>query len=177
MRWLALLLLPAIAHADVMEKRWSASMGYGAAVARARTDDTEVKPLIDLEIALRYRVTAPVQVGLALGGAVERYHGYAVVFGQVHYSLAAERAWNPYLSGGLGLGSGGGLFVRGGFGVERRFTSWGFTAEAHLSFVPSDPDLASQPIDLERFGAWSGGLTIAAHYHWGGSRKRRRFVP
>lgn len=191
MRWVAGLLVvnATLAHADepaipsVMDKRWSASMGYGVALARAQTDNPNTAPLFDFHFGIRFRVIPDLQVGLLLGGAFEGPgDGYAELCGDVRYSLLAERPWNPYLLGAIGFGfageqgSGARSFVRAGAGIERRFESWAVSGEMHLSRIGGDDEVVGDD-EIARFGALSGAVNLVVHYHWGGSRRVRRFVP
>lgn len=175
-----LVLAPAVAHAEepsipsVIEKRWSVSTGYGVALARPRTDDAEIAAMIDFQLAFRFRIIPELQLGLVVDGAVDNKHGFAGLALEVRYSFAAERPWHPYLEGAAGFSSAGGVFLQGGLGVERRFISWAFSLEAHVARAGGGDNAFD---DFERFGVLAGGLDLAAHYNWGGSRKRRRFVP
>lgn len=183
-RWLAcLVVVPSIAHAEessipsVMDKRWSAAMGYGVAIARPRTEDADAVLLFDGQFSLHFRVVPELQIGLALGGGfsvagVDDREGYGGIFIDARYSFAVERAWHPMLTGGIGYARG--TFARGGIGLERRFVSWAFSLEAHLTRTGGNDDALDE---LERFGVWSVGTDLAARYHWGGGTKRRRFVP
>lgn len=150
-------------------------MGYGVAFARPRTDDADTSFLFDGQFAFHVRVIPVLQIGLALGGGFEvdkDHDGYAGLFVDTRYSFAAERPWHPVLAGGIGYSRG--TFVRGGAGIERRFVSWAFSVEAHLTRTGGNNDELDE---FPRFGAWGGGLDLVVHYHWGGGKKRRRFVP
>lgn len=160
----------------MIDKRWSVSAAYGVAVARARTDGAEARALADVQLALHFRVIAELQLGLAIGGAVDNQTGYAGLYVDARYSLAAERRWSPFLCGGLGIGGSNALFATMGVGLARRFVSWEFAADLHVHRLGSD-DEARVADELEHFGVIGAGLGIGARYHWGGGKNRRRFVP
>ena len=181
LRWLACLgLWSTVAHAEessirsVIDKRWSVSTGYGVVLARSQADGAEPGALIGGQFSLHFRIIPELQVGLALAVGVDNQHGYAGFLIEPRYSFAAERPWHPVLVGGMGYASTGGAFLRGGAGLERRFVSWAFSVDAHLTHAGGDEMVGDE---FERFGVWGVGVDVSAHYHWGGGTKRRRFVP
>jgi hypothetical protein len=168
-KWLVLLFLVGTAHADelsipsVMDKRWSASTGYGPGIV---SDDDGETLAGTFELTLRFRIVPQLQINAGLSGVFVKDHAFGGLYADVHYRMLAERPWNPYVYGGLGYGGAfdddsSGLLMRVGAGLERRLHSWAFAGDLNVA------SLADRSVK-------GGGLTISAIYYWGRAKRSRR---
>lgn len=155
----------------VMYKRWAAAVSYGASSVQARTDGAARSTLAYFELALRFRLIPELELGTSIGGSFSRSLGVATIEGDARYRLFAERPWNPFVFGSLGIATwspndSSHLVMRVGTGLERRFQQWAFSVGFELSRVSEDASAPETRME-ERYGVWAGSLTMAALYYWG----------
>ena len=195
-RWLSILLLASIAssaHAEeddldpdelpnavpsVMDRRWATSATYGPSTLVPRSPDFPVKVMFFGELSGRYRLVPTVELGLSLGGVVNRDDGYLAALGDVRYRMMAERPWNPFLLTSIGLARYAAsqpsrVIARAGIGIERRFVNWAFSAEAQVSRIAGVAEENLMIVSVfEYFGAWGASGSMSAIYYWGEGRRR-----
>lgn len=188
--WLVALLMTKVARADdsvipsVADKRWAVVTGMGVAGLRARTKDAEIPLAAATELGFRFRVLPILELALELGGDVSTDVGFVSIFYDVRYRFQAERPWDPFVLGGVGLAGwfeGRDAFlVHVGGGIERRFRRVGVMAGLELARVGGDSGVVVRDpaSELAHFGGWAGAVRASIAYYWGGpDRTRRRFVP
>lgn len=185
---LVLLLSAPSAHADVdirtvMDRRWSVSLAYGAASLGALSSDTDAHLLGAMDLAVRLRLRPEIQVGLSFGGSITRELVYFGLLGELRYRFKPEFPWSPFVLAGAGIGgiesSGVEPVARLGLGIERRFQSWGFTAEGRGTIIGGDDSVMPTNVEstLQHYGAWDASLIVSATYYWGRGRPSRRLTP
>jgi hypothetical protein len=168
----------------VMDKRWSVAMSYGPATLRDGDGDGQLiegYPYLFADMAVRYRVVASAELGVSLSGIAMREHGYNDGYvsanADVRFRFAAERAWNPFLLGSIGVATFGDdrahMLVRAGAGLERRFRSWAFTADAQITRISGRDDEMSWPTSrYDVSGALAAAFSLGAVYYWGTPQPR-----
>jgi hypothetical protein len=169
----------------VMYKPWSVAFALGPAVLRARTSPTENHVVMYGDMAVRYRVAPPLEIGVALGGGLSHGAGYGGFFADIRYRALAEGVWNPFALASLIAANitGGDSFrlgLRGGLGIERRFQSWAFIVDTQLAWIVGDTEVVvhGDNTELGHYGAWSVSTSIGAVYYFGfGANRSRRRVP
>ena len=188
---IALLLVAASARADddempnavptVMYKRWAAAISYGASTLEARTDGSERHILAFFEMALRYRVIAELELGASFGGSLSWSFGVVTFQADARYRLYAERPWNPFVFGSVGIAKwdardSAHLMLRAGTGLERRFEQWAFSLGIELCRVSEDSSAPERYLE-RHYGAWNASLAMSAIYYWGsGGRPLNRLA-
>lgn len=175
---------PAASPAGVMASRWAIDLALGGWSLRPK-GASEGTGFGALGLAGRFRLRPAMELalGLALGGGsrdgVDLSMG--ALYGEFRYRFRAERPWNVFVLGGLGVASvarksgsdaerkGRGMLRLGG-GVERRFGSFALEATLAGIAVAEDPDVpATGAPDLgdafARYGVSGIALMLGATYY------------
>jgi hypothetical protein len=142
----------------VMSKRWAIGVDFGPESYAPDVDGAEATEFGQFELALRYRIRKPIELGLALhlGGADPKIAEGGIYF-DFRYRFLAEKPFNVYALASLGVlavahedatddekrGRGS---LRLGGGVEYRWSWFALAAELRLIHVGKNEDVP-QPLD------------------------------
>ena len=171
------------ARPSVMDDRWAVAFGLATeGLTPQHVDGASNVQFAGLELAARYRITAPIEVALSLFAAGSAGDlSTASVFADVRYRFFADRPWNVYLLGGLGVASAGSKHgtdaqkkgrgaVRFGIGGERRFGRLAIYAELRVIGIASNPTAMhtdnSTADDLARYSLGGGALELGGTFYF-----------
>lgn len=168
----------------VMSKRWAIGVDFGPESYEPDVDGSEQTDFGQFELAARYRVRRPIELGLALhlGGADNNIAEGGLYF-DFRYRFMAEQRLNVYALASLGVlavahedASDDEKRARGslrlGGGVEYRWNWFALIVELRLVGVAANKDLPP-PIDpaigaaaLARYKLSGGSLAIGANFYF-----------
>jgi hypothetical protein len=170
---------------SVMDRRWAVSAGIGWESLTAKTEDGAKITFAMVDLAARFRIKPAFEIDLGLvagGGKKDGDVTTSGLFVDGRYRFQAERAWNVFLEGGLGLvsvapkvGVGGQKAARPalriGVGVERRFTSFALFGQVRVVGVGENASLAVPPSELpawqfSRYGLGGGNVAFGANLYF-----------
>jgi hypothetical protein len=165
-----------------MDKRWAIGLDVGPETFRADVDGAQQVEFGQFEIAARYRVRKPIELGLALHGGGSRGLGMGGLYFDFRYRFMAEQKLNVYALGSLGVLSvsqenapeaearGRGSLRLGG-GVEYRWNWFALAAELRLVGVGENKDLPRMPMEsvgyqLARSKLSGGSFAMGANFYF-----------
>jgi hypothetical protein len=165
-----------------MAKRWAIGVNVGPESYQPDTAQTTKTELAQFEVAGRFRIRAPIELGLAvhLGGSKDLAMGGVYI--DFRYRFMAENQLNLYALAGLGVlaiapenasedarrGRGS---LRFGGGLEYRFNWFALIVELRLVGVGENRDLAPQmpetvDYQLSRYKLSGGSLAMGANFYF-----------
>ena len=170
---------------NVMKRRWAVALGIGAASFKpSQPDGASTTGFATFELAGRFRIRPAIELALALGGGTSYDNNYTAsrIVLDFRYRFMAERPFNIYALGGIGVGSvtgkdptdkekkGRGALRIGG-GGELRFDNLAVSAELRINAIGEnkevpDPIMTSTRYQLERFGTSGFELLLGATYYF-----------
>jgi hypothetical protein len=174
---------PPAAPKTVMSKRWAIGVDVGPESYQPDVDGSQKTEFGQFELAVRYRVRKPIELGLALHGAGSKDIGAGGIYFDFRYRFMAEQALNVYALASLGvvsvahkdaseeakLGRGS---VRLGVGGEYRWSWFALILELRLIHVAENKELAlpidPAPVDyqLSRYKLSGGSLALGANFYF-----------
>jgi hypothetical protein len=187
---LVLVALTTVAHAQapgevqpapsVMDNRWAVNASIGGQSLTAKTDGSKPVGFGGVDIAARFRIRPSIEVALAFAAAGNQGIGTVGFYAEFRYRFLAERPWNPFACGSLGVASvgdktgseterkGRGALRLGG-GIERRIGNFGL--EATLRLIGIGENTAVMTVQtagqrLSRYGVSGGELVVGASYYF-----------
>jgi hypothetical protein len=173
---------PVAPRATVMAKRWAIGVDVGPESYKPDADQAEQTDFGQLELAARYRIRAPIELGLALHLAGSKDIGAGGFYIDVRYRFRAEQPLDVYVLGDLGILSvahkdatddekKGRGSVRLGVGGEYRWSWFALCLELRLLHVGDNPDLPPQMAEtvdyqLSRYKLSGGSLALGASFYF-----------
>jgi hypothetical protein len=169
---------------SVMARRWSVSLGLASEKLTADTDGKPDATFGLLELAGRFRLRAPLDVGLTFSGGsgLEGALDTVAFYAEVRYRFFASRPWNPHAALALGFASvangdassdarRGRGSLRLSAGIERRFGSFAVAAELRLLGIGENerspaPETVTPAYQLSRHKLSGGAIALAATYYF-----------
>lgn len=170
---------------SVMAKRWAIGIDVGPESYEPEADGSTKTEFGQFELAGRYRVARPIELGLALHLAGSKDIAAGGFYAEFRYRFRAEQPLNVYLLGGLGVlavahknasdeaGKGRGS-LRLGIGGEYRWNWFALILELRLVGVGENKDLGAlpagtmEPVDyqLSRYKLSGGSLAMGANFYF-----------
>jgi hypothetical protein len=185
-----LIALSAVAHAQapgevppaptVMDNRWAVNVSLGGESLTAKTDGAKPVGFGGLEVAGRFRIRPSIEIALAFAAAGNQGIGTAGFYAEFRYRFLAERPWNPFACGSLGVASvsdknasdpekkGRGSLRLGG-GIERRIGNFGIEATLRLIGIGENTavmTVQTRGQELARYGVSGGELVVGGSYYF-----------
>jgi hypothetical protein len=168
---------------SVMDRRWSVAASLGSLGLEPDRDDAGNVSFGMLELAVRFRIRAWIEVGLSGygGGAMEGQLETGGLYLDGRYRFLAERSWNVFALLSLGVVSvaaedatepekTGRGSIRLGAGVEKRFRAFALQAELRLVGVGENKDFEPMAItpnqEMAKKNLNGGSLTIGGTFYW-----------
>ena len=177
---------PAAAPPGVMADRWAIGLDIGSLGLKPQTTGAQNVDFGELELAARFRLRPELELGASFfGGGSKGDLSAAGFYADVRYRFLADRPFNVFATGSLGVAAVAGKnatdtekagrgSLRLGAGLEYRF-AFGLALEAQLRLVAvaenkKVPSLGGAPLtvqyELERYGLGGGSLVIGAVYYF-----------
>ncbi len=165
-----------------MSRRWAIGVDVGPESYQPDVTGSEKTEFGQFELAGRYRVTRPIELGLALhlGGSMDI--GEGGVYFDFRYRFRAEEKLNVYLLGSLGVlavahedasddekrGRGS---LRLGVGGEYRWSWFALALELRFVHVGENENIPARPPEtvayqLARYKLSGGSLAIGANFYF-----------
>jgi len=176
---------PPPARRSVMAKRWAIGVDVGPESYEPDTMDSTKTEFGQLELAGRYRITVPIELGLALHLAASKDISAGGFYVDFRYRFRAEQPLNVYLLGGLGILSvahkdssddakQGRGSLRFGVGGEYRWNWFALILELRLVGVGENKDLgalppgSTEPVDyqLSRYKLSGASFAMGANFYF-----------
>ena len=148
---------------SVMDKRWAIGVSVGPETLQADAPDAPKIEFGQFEIAGRFRIRPPIELGLAIHLAGSKQIGQGGLYIDFRYRFFPEHKWNFYLLGGLGViavahengtdaekrGRGS---IRLGAGGERRFGSWfALSLQLHLIHIGENKEVQPEAMETDAY--------------------------
>lgn len=167
---------------SVMDKRWAIGIGVGPESYQAHVDGAPKVEFGQLELAGRYRIRTPIELGLALHLGGSNHIGEGGLFVDFRYRFMAEQKLDVYALASLGVLSvahedasetekkGRGA-LRLGAGGEYRWNWFALALELRLVGVGENKNLAAMPMEtvgyqLARSKLSGGSLALGANFYF-----------
>jgi hypothetical protein len=165
-----------------MDKRWAIGLDVGPESYQPDATNAEKTEFGQMELAGRYRITAPIELGLALHFAGSKDIGAGGLYIDFRYRFRAEQPLNIYLLGGLGVlavahdkasdeAKKGRGSLRLGVGGEYRWNWFALILELRFLGVGENKDLGPmtpETVDyqLSRYKLSGGSLAMGANFYF-----------
>jgi hypothetical protein len=167
----------------VMSKRWAIGVDFGPESYAPNVDGAEATGFGQFELAVRYRVVKPIELGLALhiAGADNKIAAGGLYF-DFRYRFLAEQPFNIYALASLGLlgvahedasddAKRGRGSLRLGVGAEYRWSWFALVLEFRLISVGENdkvPALPAETLDyqLSRYKLSGASLALGANFYF-----------
>lgn len=167
-----------------MSRRWAIGVDVGPESYQPKADGAQKTEFGQLELAGRYRIRVPIELGLAihLGGSKDISEGGFYL--DFRYRFRAEEKLNVYALADLGVlavahkdasdaAKQGRGSLRIGVGGEYRWSWFALVLELRLLHVGDNPDLGPsaivpEPVDyqLSRYKLSGGSLALGANFYF-----------
>ena len=165
-----------------MAKRWAIGVDVGPESYQPDTAQSEKTEFGQFEVAARYRVARPVELGLALHLGGSKQLGMGGIYFDFRYRFLAEQKLNVYALASLGVlgvahenasdehkrGRGS---LRLGGGLEYRWSWFALALELRMVGVGENDKLAPQmpetvDYQLSRYKLSGGSLAMGANFYF-----------
>jgi hypothetical protein len=167
----------------VMSKRWAIGVDFGPESYEPDVDGSQKTEFGQFELAARYRIRKPIELGLALHLGGSKDIGEGGLYFDFRYRFMAERPLNVYALASLGVlavahenatedAKRGRGSIRLGAGVEYRWNWFALVLELRLIHVGENKELAdpidTAPVDyqLSRYKLSGGSLALGANFYF-----------
>jgi hypothetical protein len=166
----------------VMAKRWAIGVDVGPESYEPDAMNADKTEFGQLELAARYRIRAPIELGLAVHMAGSKDISAGGLYVDFRYRFRAEEPLNVYLLGGLGVlavahkdasdaAKQGRGSLRLGVGGEYRWNWFALIVELRLVGVGENKDLPAmspETVDyqLSRYKLSGGSLAMGANFYF-----------
>jgi hypothetical protein len=165
-----------------MDRRWAIGLAVGPESYRPDVANADKTEFGQLELAGRYRIRAPIELGLALHLGGSKDIGEGGLYVDLRYRFRPEHALDFYVLGGLGVLSvahenasddakRGRGSLRLGVAGEYRWSWFALSAELRLVGVGENGRLAAmspETVDyqLSRYKLSGGSLALGASFYF-----------
>jgi hypothetical protein len=167
----------------VMSKRWAIGIDVGPESYQPDVDGSTKTEFGQFELAARYRVRRPIELGLALHLGGSKDIGEGGIYFDFRYRFMAEQKFNVYGLASLGVlavahedasedAKRGRGSIRLGVGGEYRWSWFALIVELRLIHVGENQDLPTPidtaPVDyqLSKYKLSGGSLAMGANFYF-----------
>jgi hypothetical protein len=167
---------------SVMAKRWAIGLDVGPESLQPKRDGSDKTDFGQLELAGRFRIRAPIEVGIALHLGASKDISEGGFYLEARYRFRPDKPLDVYATGGLGVlavahkdasedAKRGRGSLRIGAGIEYRWSWFALIAELRLVGVGENDTLAPmspETVDyrLSRYKLSGGSLALGTNFYF-----------
>lgn len=167
---------------SVMAKRWAIGLDVGPESLQPNRDGSDKTDFGQLELAGRFRIRAPIEVGIALHLGASKDISEGGFYLEARYRFRPDKPLDVYATGGLGVlavahkeasedAKRGRGSLRIGAGIEYRWSWFALIAELRLVGVGENDTLAPmapETVDyrLSRYKLSGGSLALGTNFYF-----------